>query len=412
MTGNRSGVKREMADVIVCGAGAPGLTLALLLARLGLAVTIIDRIPLPTGKAGSGSRTSALMQGTINILKATGVWTDVVHHGEELRTLRIIDDSMAKNTSVDFKAEEIGLDAFGVNMPNGVLTAALAALASKADNITVIAPATLNGAASDAFGVTVALDDERILRARLFVGADGRQSVVRGFSGISAKSHEYHQSAITCLISHTRPHDHVSTEFHRPSGPFTLVPLPGNRSSVVWVDHTGPAETFMAMSRQAFAQALQDRTKGILGEVTLDSTPSCFPLSSLTASSLTAPRTVLIAEAAHVLHPLGAQGLNLSLRDAAILAETIADAVRLGQDPGQKSVLRIYERKRRHDLMSRVVGTDSLNRLVSNDLSLLKSLRHAGLRILGDTPPLKRLAMRQGLAPALDDSRLARGEQI
>jgi 2-octaprenyl-6-methoxyphenol hydroxylase len=404
----------QRTDILICGAGAPGLTLALLLGRLGASVTLVERSALPSGRPGpADGRTSALMQGSVNIVKATGGWDAAAPAGEALKILRIVDDSKGggKTVSVDFEAGEIGLDAFGINMPNAALVAALAAEAKKCRTIRILAPATLSALEADTFGVTATVGGEAI-RARLAVGADGRQSAVRDLSGIHAKTHAYGQRAITCLIGHTRPHDNISTEFHRPSGPFTLVPLPGKKSSVVWVDFDAEAERFASLSRHAFTRALQDRSKGLLGEIELLSTPSSWPLFSLKADSLTAPRVALIAEAAHVLHPLGAQGLNLSLRDAAVLAETIADALRLGQDPGSETVLYQYGAKRRHDLMSRVVGTDSLNRLVSNDLSLLKSLRQAGLRTIGTVAPLKRFAMRQGLAPALEDCRLARGEAL
>jgi 2-octaprenyl-6-methoxyphenol hydroxylase len=407
-------MSKERPDILICGAGAPGLTLALLLGRLGASVTLVERGALPSGRPGpADGRTSALMQGSVNIVKATGGWDAAAPAGEPLKTLRIVDDSKggSKTVSVDFGAGEIGLYAFGINMPNAALVAALAAQATKCKNIRILAPATLSALEADAFGVTAAVDGKKI-RARLAVGADGRQSAVRDLSGIGVKTHAYGQRAITCLIGHSRPHNNVSTEFHRPSGPFTLVPLPGNRSSVVWVDFDAEAESFAALSRHAFTRALQDRSKGLLGEIELLSAPSSWPLFSLKADRLIAPRVALIAEAAHVLHPLGAQGLNLSLRDAAVLAETVADALRLGQDPGSEAVLNRYEARRRHDLLSRVVGTDSLNRLVSNDLSLLKSLRQAGLRTIGTVPPLKRFAMRQGLAPALDGCRLARGEAL
>jgi 2-octaprenyl-6-methoxyphenol hydroxylase len=407
-------MKHERTDILICGAGAPGLTLALLLGRLGVSVTLVERGPLPAGKPGPGDgRTAALMQGSVNILKATRGWDGAAKAGEPLKILRIVDDSKGAGSavSVDFEAGEIGLDAFGINMPNAALAASLTREVKACKNIRVMAPATLSALETDAFGITATVGGQQV-RARLAVAADGRRSAVRDLSGINVSTHAYGQRAITCLIGHSRPHHNVSTEFHRPSGPFTLVPLPGQTSSVVWVDFDAEAESFAALSRHAFTRALQDRSKDILGEIEVLSAPSSWPLFSLKAHSLTGPRVALIAEAAHVLHPLGAQGLNLSLRDAAILAETVADAMRLGQDPGSDIVLKNYAAKRRHDLISRVVGTDGLNRLVSNDLSVLKSLRQAGLRTIAGVAPLKRFAMRQGLAPVLDDCRLARGEAL
>ncbi len=411
MAGNKSKTRNGETDVLICGAGAPGMTLALLLADLGLRIVLLDRKAVSLHTGLPQSRTSALMQGSINIVRAAGAWDLAASAGAEMRILRIIDDSLAKPVTAEFRAEEIGLKAFGVNMPNDALNRSLAQKVLKHENITILAPATLESLENDLSGTTASIDGTNY-KTRLVVGADGRDSVVRKIGGIRSSLHDYRQSAITCLISHSRPHSHASTEFHRPSGPFTLVPLPGDRSSVVWVDSAEQVRDFMAMNRSSFTQALSDRAKGLFGEITLAGDASAFPLCGLTTKTITGPRIALIAEAAHVLHPLGAQGLNLSLRDAAMLAETLAEAARTGQDPGSPNVLRSYERRRRYDLLSRTIGTDGLNRMVTTDIGLLKSLRRATLRTLSNTLPLKRMAMTHGLAPAVEDSRLARGELL
>lgn len=235
---------------------------------------------------------------------------------------------------------------------------------------------------------------------------------MRELSGIKCRQKPYGQQAITCLIEHSRPHGNISTEFHRPSGPFTLVPLPGNISSVVWVDFDAEVDRFMAMDKASFTQALQDRTEGALGTVTLAAEPQAYPLISLQSENLAGKRVALAAEAAHVIHPLGAQGLNLSLRDVAALAETIIDAVRLGQDYGSKTILSHYEKRRRQDMLSRIIGTDGLNKLVSHDIGLLHQLRRMGLKTIGGLPPVKKLTMREGFSPSFDDTRLARGERL
>jgi len=402
----------RQTDILICGGGVPGLALACLLAQLPAKVTLLEKSPPPTPEqAAPDTRTAALMQGAINILRRAGSWDICREHGEELRTLRIIDDSRAPPLQVDFSAGEIGLPAFGVNMPLTPLRAALWAQAEHNPHIKLI-KAGLENYRADETGISATLENGQTLRARLIVGADGRASKVRTIAGIKARSQVFGQSAITALLAHSKPHDCISTEFHRPGGPCTLVPLPGNCSSLVWVERSADAERFIKMSRHALERAIQDRSAGALGKIALAAGPSCFELSGLRATRLTAARAALIAEAAHVLHPLGAQGLNLSLRDVAALAETLADALRLGLDPGSAAVLARYERRRRADIASRAGATNSLNRLLTASPVALSGLRRLGLKSIGLISPLKELAMQEGLAPPDRESRLAAGEAL
>ncbi len=404
-------MRSKAADILIIGGGVPGLALAALLAQAGMGVAVAEKYPAPAlKKTRPGGRTSALMQGSVNILKAAGAWDDAAPSGEELKILRIIDDSGAKPTQVDFRAEEIGLDAFGVNMPNDILRAALGESAKKNKKIRFI-EAALTGYETDEFGVTARFEDDSTVTAKLIAGADGRNSLTRELAGIETWQRDYGQQAITCLINHTEPHDNISTEFHRPSGPFTLVPLPGKMSSVVWVDFEEHARSFMAMDRKAFERALQERSRDALGKIKIATEPQSCPLMALKAKKFTGKRMALIAEAAHVLHPMGAQGLNLSLRDVAALAEVTTDTVRAGLDPGSAAVLDKYERRRKRDVLSRVIGTDGLTRMVSNDFGIMRGLRRIGLKTLDTATPLKEFAMHQGLAPE-DGSRLARGERL
>lgn len=401
-------------DILIAGGGAPGLALACLLAPMGLRVAVIDPAPFASmADVKTDARTAALMQGSINVLRAAGAWNDCAGHGAELRILRIIDENGRRGAAVqaDFRASEIGLDAFAVNMPNNILRAALCERARGIQNITLLPGRTLAGFTNDG-RVTATLDNGIIIDAALLVGADGRHSKVREIAGIASRTHDFGQSAITCLIEHTKPHDYISTEFHRPAGPFTLVPLPGKMSSVVWVDHADEADALMKISKPSFMQALQDRTRDALGTVRLMAGPSCWPLLGLRAARLTAARVALIAEAAHVLHPLGAQGLNLSLRDAAALAEVIADAARLGLDIGSAVTLAAYEKRRVADVDGRVYGTEGFNHLVSNSKTAVHGLRRAGLRVVSGFAPLKNIAMQQGLAPQDAESRLLRGQAL
>lgn len=389
-------------DVIISGGGTPGLTLALLLAQAGITVTLIDPAPLSSFKLGKPEgRTSALMQSALHTLKKAGIWDQCQTHGAPLETLRIIDDSTGgarQQIETDFPASDIGLEYFGINMPNNILRTALALSAVKHKNITLHDSLSLEDYAADDFGVTVTLSNGEILRGKILVGADGRHSPVREISGIKTWQHDYGQTAITCLISHSAAHHNISTEFHRPGGPFTLVPMPGKESSVVWVEKTTDADDFIRLSKQAFEQSLQDRTCNRLGQIKLISNPQACPLTALRAHALTAKRVALMAEAAHVLSPLGAQGLNLSLRDTDCLAQTIIGAAQTGLDIGAQSVLKSYENQRRADVFLRSSGTDGLTRFVSHNIRPVHEMRRAGLRTLSLIEPLRLFAMQQGMA--------------
>lgn len=392
--------EKQSCDVLISGGGIPGLTLSALLTALGLSVIVIDpNPPLPTDTKPDG-RTSALMAGSVNILKSAGLWNRAANHGAPLEILRIIE---SKDARADFHASEINQPYFGINMPNNILRTLLS------DDVT---QGELIAIETDDVGLTAKLKDGSTIRTRLLVGADGRNSRTRVLCDIETWERDYGQRAITCIIDHTKSHQNISTEFHRPGGPFTIVPLPGNQSSIVWVEYDDDAEAFLKLRKQDFEQALQDRTEGLIGKITLASNPTSWPLKAMRAKFLTAPRTALIAEAAHVLHPLGAQGLNLSLRDVAVLAEEIADAARSGIDIGNTNVLKSYEFRRKADVVTRLLGTDSLNRMVSNDISLLKTLRGVGLKTIDGIKPLRRFAMNEGIVPGYDDSRLARGEAL
>ena len=394
---------RELCDVLISGAGTPGLTLALLLGQAGLNVLVIDPAPLRVLQNKiPDTRTVALMQGSIDVIKTAGAWEKCEPHGGVMEALKIIDDSGLTRAPVEalFPAAEIGQEIFGVNMPNNILRAALAEKVLQSKNIDLQTEMKLASYEADDFGITAKTSGGDV-RAKLLIGADGRNSAVRACAGIDVWERDYGQSAITCFIKHSRPHGHTSTEFHRPTGPFALVPLPGNISSVVWVDTTEKAADFMALNKNAFERALQERTKDLLGTVELNKEPQSFPLKALRAKRLTAKRVALMAEAAHVLHPLTAQGLNLSLRDVAALADVIIDAAQLGLDIGSGVILARYESRRRADVALRVHGTDTLNRFISQPRAPLHALRRAGLKTVDHFPFLKEFVMQQGMAPEM-----------
>lgn len=405
-----SKTQKYSADCAIIGGGVAGLACAVLLGQMDLDVHLVEPSPPEAlDKTKSSGRTVALMQGSLNILRAAGLSEFIDQYGTEMQKMRIIDDSIAGQDPIvsEFDAFDIGLDYFGRNIPNSLLRAALYERVQRLSNVTIY-----TAALHDFENGLIRLDDESEISSHLIIGADGRASPVRAFANIGVRKKEYDQSAITCIINHSRAHDFTSTEFHRDGGPFALVPMAGNQSSVVWVEKRARTDELMALPRNAFIEHLQASTNDILGAVTLESDPLSWPLCSITTKSLIAPRIALIAEAAHVMSPITAQGLNLSLRDVATLVEVIIDALRLGQDYGSDAVLKQYEGRRKLDIKTRTLGVNGLNQIVSNDLIPVKDTRRLGLKVLNRFQPLKNLAMQHGLAPTLDQGRLARGESL
>ncbi len=404
---------------LIIGGGVAGLSLACLLGQAGLDCVVIEPNDFPTLKQEDHSgRTAALMGGSVNVLKAIGVWDYIENNTTPLEIMRIIDDSNSniEPVQVDFPASEIGLKNYGHNTPNLMLHALLAEKATKDKHIQVIHKAKLQELERYDSGVIARLDNGESVQADLCIGADGRNSRVRNIAGIETKESVYDQKAITFLINHTKSHNNTSTEHHRPGGPFTTVPMPdvkdGNQSSIVWVEKTEDADKFIALDKSSLESAIQTRTRDALGKVSLASSPECWPLKGLCAEKLIANRIALIAEAAHVMSPIGAQGLNLSLRDVATLAETLIDAARLGEDIGSELVLARYAKRRSPDMHSRYIGVDKYNRIVSNNIGFLRDIRRTGLKSLKAIPALKHLAMSQGLKPNMDEGRLIRGEAL
>ncbi|MFK7839035.1 MAG: FAD-dependent monooxygenase [Bdellovibrionales bacterium] len=403
------------ADIIISGAGAAGLTLAVLLGKAGLKVCVIDPADAKTlSNDTKTGRTVALMNASLNILREAEVWPRLESISNPLSVMQLIDVSLRKSDPViePFEASDIGEKHYGFNVPNGPLRAALYEAALLDANVTLFLEQSLNDYTVQGHQVHVTTTNGALIKAQLLCGADGRNSAVREIAGIGVDKRSYEQSAITCVVNHSKSHNDTSSEFHREHGPLAVVPLPGNQSSVVWVNKTNRADEIMAMADNDFEQTLVDETQNILGAMSLEVKPQCWPLSSIKAKSLVAERVALVAEAAHVMSPITAQGLNLSLRDVAALAEIVIDGARVGQDIGNPVTLQNYEKRRHFDIETRVFGVDTMNRVVSQDIDGIKNLRHIGLKTLGYLPPLKRFAMRVGLAPAIDAGRLSRGEAL
>lgn len=397
----------ESAMTLVVGGGAAGMVAALALAAAGAPVTLVapERRPDP--------RTTALMDGSVNVLKALGVWERLAKHAAPLDVMRLVDGTrrLLRAPEVDFSAHEAGLDAFAWNVENVHLNAALDDAVTDAAGITRIA-SQLVTVTNHPDHVDARLDDGRTLRAGLLAAADGRDSLVRSSLGIGLRAHSYPQVAVTATLAHGRPHHNVSTEFHTETGPFTLVPLPGNRSSIVCVVGDAEAKRLLDLDPEAFARAMEVRAHSILGAMRLESARGSFPLSARTAEQLSLGRVMLMGEAAHVIPPIGAQGLNLGIRDAATLAELVADALRAGKDIGGPAIGDAYERRRRTDIASRTVAVDLFNRSLLTDLVPVHGLRGLALWLMQSVPPLRRALMREGVGPTRDVPRLVAGRPL
>jgi 2-octaprenyl-6-methoxyphenol hydroxylase len=379
-------------DVVVVGAGPAGLASALALAKSGLKAICVGPAPRPDAP---DRRTTALLDGSVRFLQhQAGIWPELEAHAQPLRALRLIDRTgrLFRAPDTAFEAAEIGRPAFGYNIANADLVRVL--LARLGDGFHPTAGVTELGADDGAMRVRLA--EGGVLRARLVVGADGRGSFCRASAGIGVQRWSYDQTAVVCNFSHSRPHHGACTEFHYASGPFTVVPLREGESSLVWVETSEEGARLAALEDAAFTAELARRLDGLLGDITGLGPRGAFPLSALVARKLTAQRLALVGEAAHVIPPIGAQGLNLGFRDVADLVECAAPA----SDPGSPEVLAAYERRRRGDVWTRVLAADLLNRTLTSNLPLLQLARGAGLTALSLAGPLRRAAMRRGMSAA------------
>ncbi|MBV8755600.1 MAG: UbiH/UbiF family hydroxylase [Hyphomicrobiales bacterium] len=396
------------AEAVVVGGGPAGLTAAIALAAGGIETMLVARRP-----EGPDNRTSALLAGSVTALDVLGVWEACRDHAAPLRTIRLVDDTrrLLRAPEVSFAAGEIGFDAFGHNIENRHLVAALEARAAQLARLTRIdAPATAVTPGTEA--ITLELEDGRTITAQLAVGADGRKSLCRAAANIVTDGFRYPQAALTLNFAHARPHRDVSTEFHTETGPFTLVPLPGKCSSLVCVVEPAEAERLAALPADTLSEIVERRAHSILGKVAVEPGRGVFPLAIETARRFAAERVVLVGEAAHVVPPIGAQGLNLGLRDAATIGELAVAARHAGADLGSAALLAHYDRLRRPDIASRTAAVDVLNRSLLADFLPAHGVRGFGLYLLDQIGPLRRAVMREGVAPSAFEPRLMRGEAL
>lgn len=396
----QAGCESELhPSVAVVGTGLAGLATALALAELEVATLLVGP-KLDEAQAARDTRSTALFGPSIDLLTRLGVVERVNPPPVPLVGLRLIDatGSLFRAPEVLFEASEVGVEAFGKNFENGGLLMALAECVAISPAI-AWCEATADSIETDERSARIDLSNGRQVDVALVIGADGERSLCRVAAGIADRSWSYPQVAIAGRFSHRRPHHLISTELHRRAGPLTTVPLAGNCSSLVWVEQPEVAAALLGLDDQAFAFELEKALGGVLGDVLSVGARASFPLSGVTADRLGARRVALVGEAAHRLPPIGAQGLNLGLRDVAWLADLVADAVASGRDPGAESLLDAYDRARRADVASRTAVVDTLNRSLIADWLPADFARSTGLAALKAIGPLRRLFMREGMGP-------------
>ncbi len=405
--------KKEIveADVAVVGAGMVGGTIACLLAGSGVPTVMIDRAAIGTGLVPEfDGRASAIALSTHRALRGAGIWAALADTVNPIEDIRVSDGGSPLFLHYDHR--DVGDEPFGYMIENRHIRHALAARFAELDALTVAAPASVAGVERNPGGVVVGLGDGREIRARLLIGADGRGSAMRAAAGIRVTRWDYDQVGIVCSVRHEKPHDNIAHERFLPSGPFAILPLRDNRASIVWTDKKHLAPTIMQLSDRDFAGELRRRFGDFLGDVEPEPRRWCYPLSLQFAREPVADRLALAGDAAHAMHPIAGQGLNMGLRDAAALAEAIVDARRLGLDIGGSTTLERYARWRGFDNTLMLAMTDMLNRLFSNDIAPARAARDIGMAAVNAAGPLKKVFMRHAMGVVGDLPRVLRGEPL
>lgn len=386
------GSSHQSGRIVVSGSGPAGMIAALALAQAGHDILLAGPVSDQDDR-----RTTALMLPAIDYLDSLGIWQTIRPDTAPLASMRIVDGTrrLIRSPAVTFRASEIGAQAFGHNIPNLILNRVLHETVAAHPRI-ARQYASVTAYQHHDNSIMVSFSDGQQIETPLVVAADGRNSLARDAAGIKTRRWQYPQTAVVCSFSHKIPHQNISTEFHTEDGPFTQVPLPGNRSSLVWVTNPLRAKALMELDTEQLGREIESKMQSMLGQLTVDSKQQAWPLSGLVPLKFADKRTILIGEAAHVFPPIGAQGLNLGTRDV----ETLISAVTKDHDDvGSDRVIRAYDSGRRLDILARTGSVDVLNRTLLSDFLPAQIVRGSGLEVLRMLPPLRSFFMREGLRP-------------
>ncbi|WP_300057071.1 FAD-dependent monooxygenase [uncultured Roseobacter sp.] len=404
------------SDIVIVGGGLNGPALALALASVGQSVTVIDALPVKTRKnAAFDGRSYALALTSTRLFKALGVWDALDDVAQPMLDIKVSDGRAGEGPApffMHFDHAEIEEGPMGYMVEDRHLRPALLDAVKTTKTIKQISGDAVTAQTVEASGVRVTLASGTDVRARLLVGCDGRGSGTAHRAGISRIGWDYGQTALVCALNHTQPHQGVAHQFFMPPGPLAILPLTGNRSSIVWSETAENAHAINALPDAEYLDVLRPRFGSFLGDISLAGSRFTYPLSLSLANALIAPRVALVGDAAHGIHPIAGQGLNAGIRDIAALAEVITDAVRRGEDVGSAPVLGRYQQWRRFDNTTLALATDAFNRLFSNDNSLVRSVRDLGMGLIARTPRLRRGFIREAAGLTGDLPRLLQGKPL
>lgn len=412
MTGPDTNPSRsEPDDVLIVGGGIAGLTLGCALGCAGVSVAVVEPLsPDRLVQTEFDGRTTAIAAGSQAILEAIGVWLGLATEAQPILDIRVSDGRSPLFLHYDHR--EVGGQPMGYIVENRHIRRALLDRLRALPQGRLVAGKSVVALDRGDRLATASLDDGTVLTARLAVATDGRKSPSREAAGIETTSWRYEQIGIVCTVHHELDHKGVAQEHFLPAGPFAILPMTGQRSSIVWTEHADLAPALLALDEADFLTELRQRFGDYLGALDVVGPRFSYPLGLMHAHRYVAPRFALAGDAAHVIHPIAGQGLNIGWRDVAALAEVVIDALRLGMDPGSLQTLERYERWRRVDNSVMLAATDALNRLFSNDIPPVRLARDAGLAAVNRTAPLKRLFMRHAMGVLGDAPRLVRGEAL
>ena len=400
-------------DILIAGGGLNGVSMALALASVGFAVTLVEPKPArERADPGFDGRGYALAISSMRVLAALGVW-DRLTEVQPILNIKVTDGRAGEGPSplmLAFDHAEIEEGPMGYMVEDRHLRPALLDAAAEGP-ITQLDDSVI-GEAADAAGITVSLASGKTRRARLLIACDGRDSQIAARAGIKRTGWGYGQTALVAAVAHEKPHHGTAHQFFMPSGPLAILPITGNRASIVWTETTERAEAIQALDDTAYLAELRPRFGSFLGEISLAGARFTYPLRLSLAESFTAERIALVGDAAHVVHPIAGQGLNAGLKDVAALAEVLTDARRRGEDFGRIDVIERYASWRRFDTATLAMATDTFNKLFSNDNPLLRGLRDLGLGVTNALPGLRRNLIREAAGLTGDLPRLAQGKPL